>query len=389
MPMPPLMRRDARSTLHATLIIVGVLVFVIVSGCANSRDTGFLPGLGVTSTTAFPPAPTNVSLNGTGSGVGGGGGGGGGGPGQGKIYVGDQGLHKILVFNATDNGDIAPRASITVNGDSGITPSSLSVDTGSGRLYILEPFRVNVAVYDSPFSFNGSVTATPDRTFDISNGSTLGGPVAIAIDSGRNILYVAYSNNTVAAFANASTLSGVPPAPRLITGFAPGAPATSHAFFKPGSDRLLVSYQRNGANVDDVFIFDNASSATGNVSATSFIGGASTGLNLPTAVAVDASNNIFAGNFGASTLTIYTAGSTGNVAPAVTAGAGATRLATYNEFSCNDGSTLFVADFVGQQVSAFNTGSLFNQTLLAPGRNLRGTNTTLTGPLSVAHDPNH
>src|SRR5437868_2871051 len=113
MPMPPLMRRDARSALHAALFVVGVVVFVIIAGCANSQDTGFLPGMGTTQV-PFPPAPGGVSLNGSGSGANGGGGGGGGGNGQGTLYVGTVSGHNILLFNASDNGNAAPRATLTV-----------------------------------------------------------------------------------------------------------------------------------------------------------------------------------------------------------------------------------------------------------------------------------
>jgi hypothetical protein len=364
------------------LFVFAVVMFLIVNGCANSHDTGFLPGLGTGAPTVFPAAP---SMYGLGGGITSGGSGGG--IGQGTIYVGDSATHKILKFNATDNGNIAPKAILTVGNSPNLFPLSMAVNTGSGQLFILDTATNTVQVFDNAAGITGTVSQTASRSFDVMNGGTLLGPVAIALDEGNDTLYVAYGFNMVAAFTSASTATGAAVPARTIGGYAPGSPSTTSVYFRKGSDQLYISYGLSGSEA--IYLYNNATSTSGNVSATAVLTGTNTGLKLTAAVAADSSGNIFAGNPGNSNLTIYKSGTAGNTAPDVTAGANATTLLSFADFSLTDGQTLFVADLASQQVCTFNSGSLFNQTLLSPGRAIRGNNTSFNQVVSVAHDFNH
>ncbi len=86
-----------------------------------------------------------------------------------------------------------------------------------------------------------------------------------------------------------------------------------------------------GAAVDsngNLYVADFSSSTVtvypagsdGNVAPSATIGGPNTGLNTPDGIALDASGNIYVANFSSATVTVYPAGSNGNVAPSATIG---------------------------------------------------------------------
>jgi hypothetical protein len=70
----------------------------------------------------------------------------------------------------------------------------------------------------------------------------------------------------------------------------------------------------NHANTITVY----AAGASGNTAPVATIGGASTGLDGPCALALDASGRIYVANRGSHAILVFAPGSNGNVAPATT-----------------------------------------------------------------------
>lgn len=107
-------------------------------------------------------------------------------------------------------------------------------------------------------------------------------PIGVAIDRGRDILYVLNEGSPeILVFDQASTLNGnSPPARTLSAGDSYRDP--SALFLDAEGDLLYVADRAE----NEIYIFRNASQAAGKV-AHETIAGSNTGLNQPTALAVD------------------------------------------------------------------------------------------------------
>ena len=100
---------------------------------------------------------------------------------------------------------------------------------------------------------------------------------------------------------------------------------------------------------DTVFVFEPLASLltdhnAPDVAPSANISGSSTGLRSPEGIALDSSNNIYVGNYGPSTVTVYSAGSTGNAAPIATINGNYTDLANPEGVALDSGGNIYVAD---------------------------------------------
>ncbi len=201
---------------------------------------------------------------------------------NGKIYVSNQsggstGNGSVTVYAAGSNGNATPTATIVAaNTFFGILfdPAGIAVDT-NGNIYVLASSTSGNCV--DVFAPGSNGTVTPSSVI-VGAQTQLSQPSGITLDSNGNI-YV----------ANKST-------PASITMYAAGS--------------------------------------SGNVAPTSVISGSNTELNSPVGVAVDSSGNIYVANSysttsgSTGTVTVYAAGSSGNVTPIQTISGGDTGLRT-------------------------------------------------------------
>ena len=193
---------------------------------------------------------------------------------HGKIYLADSGgqnmTARIAVFAANSDGNVPPIATIAGDKTGLADPSGLAVDS-AGDLYVLndnggDDKRGSIAVYSPGTNGNVAPKATiADGVHD--KNTQLNTPRALALDSAGNI------------------------------------------------------YVTNASGIDTVTVY--AAGKFGNIAPVKIIAGADTGLNLPHGIGVDSDGTIYVSNDGSDnkgvdTVTVYTAGSSGNAKPIAT-----------------------------------------------------------------------
>jgi hypothetical protein len=305
------------------------------------------------------------------------------GTGMGRIYVSNADGNSIVRFDnaLTVTGNVSPGATISGAATQLAAPQYMLLDVPNNRLFVANKGASSVVVFENANTRTGNVT--PDRT--ISGPATLlVTPIDVALDSGRNLLYVADGSN-IFAFAGASTINGnAPPVRTIGVGF-----VASAIFFDQANDRLFVADETGNT----VRVYDGASLLNGAITANRIISGAATLLNKPAGLQVDTAGRLIVSNFGTPSITIYSNAATtsGNVAPVATIAGSNTGLGAPTQIILSNATTtgdLHVADGKSAAVLVFaNIGSATGN--IAPTRNVSGSNTGLarsgggTGPFTA------
>ncbi len=186
-----------------------------------------------------------------------------------------------------------------------LTPEHLYVANGGA----------NISVYNNASVANGNIF--PDR--NISGASTgLSSPDGIWYDSSSDRLYISnQSNSSITVYNNASTATGNIAPLRTITGASTGLNYPIGIWYEPSFDTLYVA----NYNGNSITVYNNASTATGNIAPSRTITGANTNLNGPEDVWLDSvSNTLYVANGASNSITVYNNASTatGNIAPSRT-----------------------------------------------------------------------
>ncbi len=243
------------------------------------------------------------------------------------LYVANTGSNAVTVYPIGATGNVKPIQTISGSRTGLIDPTDVGLDA-SGNIYVANvngEFNDSVTVYAA--GSNGNVS--PIRTIAGSN-TTMNYIIGVALDSSEN-LYVTNG-------------AGGPSGQGAITVYSAGA--------------------------------------TGNVAPVNTITGSNTGLDVPYALALDTSNNIYVPNFNSQTITVYSAGATGNVAPIQTIGGHRTRLYD-NEQVAVGGGSIYTAGALCNCVTSFPVGAHGN---VAPSWIIHGRRTKLSNPAGVAVD---
>jgi sugar lactone lactonase YvrE len=269
-------------------------------------------------------------------------------------------------------------------------PEGIARDA-SGRIYSTNSTTNTVAIY--PPNSNGN---TPPIAVIGGSDTQLADPRGIALDAGGNI-YVLNGFGSIEVFPPLGTNTGI----------LNEAPTADIA----GSNTLL-DYFPTGIAVDplgNIYVANSAggpivpgegldvgmltvfsAGSNGDVPPVAAITGAATGLAYPSGVAVDSDGNIYVANqYTANTsgplgddssITIYSAGSNGNAAPiAIIAGANAD-LANLSGIALDSSRNLYVTASttdVGPHVNVYRAGSSGNA---FPSAVIMGAPTQLEGP---------
>ncbi len=293
----------------------------------------------------------------------------------GKLYVTNQAGNSILRFDNAFNstGNVAPGAIITGSTTTLNAPQFITLDTAADRLYVANAGNSSVVVFDGISTKNGDLG--PTRTIAGAN-TQLVTPSSVALDKGRDLLYVA-DGAEIFVFASASTVNGNAPFTRdLQTSFT----NIQQIFLDATNDRL---YATDGAT-NTVAVYDNASTLpTGSTAATRSITGASTNLSQPSGIAIDPLGNLIITNQGNGTITVYANAATvsGNAVPATTISGAATTLILPVQVVQNTvtgANEIFVADSTANEVVVFTGVSTLSGNA-SPTRQITGAATKLTG----------
>ena len=250
------------------------------------------------------------------------------------------------------------------------------------------PMNLYVGVFSSSqiLVFNKAGAAQgnifPDR--NISGGSTLiFGPESIWLDKASDRLYVAnVGAASIGIFDNASTANGNIAPSRTIVGASTGLTRPSGMWYDSASDTLYVSDQTGNS----VVVFANVSTLNGNVAPTRTISGANTTLSTPVGIWYDLlTNELYVANYGNATIDIFDNANTlnGNIAPSrVISGSNTTFLNPVALWLDNSSDQLYVTDYSKGAVDVFDNASSVNGNI-APSRIISGTNTTLSIPWTM------
>jgi DNA-binding beta-propeller fold protein YncE len=219
-----------------------------------------------------------------------------------QIYVANFSGNSILVFNGarTVSGDRAPArtftgAATTLNG-----PSALFLDVFNDRLYIANTTDNSILVYNNASTASGNVS--PSRT--LKGGATsLNAPTGVFVDTTRDKMYVINGGaNSILAFDNAATVSGNTPPARTISGLSTGMNSPSAGALDVFQDRLYVA--NTGSDV--ILVFNAISTISGNMPPDRKLEGALTGLNQPRDLYLDlGADRLYVANTGADSVLVF------------------------------------------------------------------------------------
>jgi 6-phosphogluconolactonase (cycloisomerase 2 family) len=226
-----------------------------------------------------------------------------------RLYIANTGDLSILIYDniSTKNGNVAPTRSIAGLLTNLTTPTDVSLDKVRNLLYVADD--IDVHVYSSASTINGNQAPARDLTapFAIS---------AVFIDATNDRLFLAdQQGNSVAVYDHASTLAtGTITATRAILG------ANTH-LANPGglqldsAGRLVVS----NASPASITIYANAATADGNIAPVAEIAGANTGLSVPDQIVVDptGTGTLYNADPGAARIAVFAnlSTATGNISP--------------------------------------------------------------------------
>lgn len=248
------------------------------------------------------------------------------------LYVTNFNNNSVTAYSAAAVGDAAPLVTIAGPATGLDGPLQIAFDSG-GRLYVANTLSDTITVY--PPGANGNVA--PVAT--IAGPSTgLSGPSGVAVDA-DDTLYV----------------TNVGP---------PGGPPVS-----------TVTVYLAGA--------------TGDVAPIATIAGPDTGLRRPTAVGVDGAGRIYVGNFAppfgpfAGSVTVYSPGASGNVAPVATITDSTTGIRGIQALHVDEAGSVSVTLTFASTVKTFAPGA---NGVVAPIATITGPSTEMEGPIGIVVD---
>jgi sugar lactone lactonase YvrE len=262
---------------------------------------------------------------------------------SGKIYVSNE-VGTVTIYAAGSHGDTAPIAIIGGVNTGLISPQGIAVDS-SGKIYVADDGNSSASppVLPSVFVFAAGSNGNAAPIATISDHTDLEYPQGIALDSSGNV-YVA-DNYASSVFVYPAGSNGNVAPVATISGPATELNSPEGIALDSSGNIYVADLSGNGS----VFVYPALGNSTGplNEAPTTTISGGSTGLATPYGIALDSSNDIYVGNYGPWTVTVYSAGSTGNIAPIATINGSYTDLANPEGVALDSGGNIYVADGAG------------------------------------------
>ena len=195
------------------------------------------------------------------------------------LYLADREAEAIWIFSPATSvdGNVAPGrklqgANVPITG-----PIAIAVDTDRDILYVVDSGQSRIFVWDNAATIDGNVA--PDRTI---NGVTISR--VIAVDQTNDRLYVCADwGDEIWVLNNASTQDGAVVVNRNINGATTQLDNAYGIELDRSRDRLYVANR----NTNAILVFDNVDTINGNVAPRNVISGGATGISTPIDVALD------------------------------------------------------------------------------------------------------
>lgn len=226
-----------------------------------------------------------------------------------RLYIADNGDLSVVIYDniSTKNGNVAPSRIIAGAATNLTTPTDVALDKVRNLLYVADD--VDIHVFASASTVNGNQAPARDLTVPFAVS-------AIFIDATNDRLFVAdQAGNAVAVYDHASTLaSGTIAANRAISGAATQL-SNPGGLQLDGAGRLIVS----NASPARITIYANAATADGNIAPVAEISGANTGLSVPDQIVLDptGTGTLYNADPGAARIAVFANlnTATGNITP--------------------------------------------------------------------------
>jgi hypothetical protein len=286
------------------------------------------------------------------------------------------------VYALSANGDAAPLQNI-IGSNTGLNdPQGIAVN-GSHKMYVPNHLINSVTVFAK--GANGNVV--PINTISGAN-TGLNRPNGISLDKSRNI-YVANSSNvtngpgSVTVYAPGANGDVTPI--RTLIGASTGLNLPSALTLDP-KGKIYVANCGCGTSSPPSSVTVYAAGADGNVAPIRKISGSHTGLDIPYGVAVDAGLNVYVANAGSFTVTVYAKGAHGNVSPIRTIGGSNTGINLPEEIAIDANGKLYVVNCgcgpvtAPSSVTVYAAGANGN---VAPIQTITGADTGLNQPVGI------
>lgn len=293
-----------------------------------------------------------------------------------RLYMASTDSNSVLAYDtaATVTGDVA--ASRTIAGAlTTLDSSNYSLAYDSRTNTLIAGLSASVLFFDNVVTTTGNVA--PSRT--LAGGVTGLLPVTyVAVDEARNLLYAASRDSaSVSVFINANTVTGNVAPARVITGALTLLGTTEKRMFLDSTnDRLYVANFGGG-----VLVFNNASTAVGNVAPNRVISGASTTFVGIWGIEVDVSRNLlYVSDFDGNAINIFANAdtATGNIAPTRRIVGALTTLSSPADLYVDTNSdTIYQAGGSGNSMLVWNNASTATGNV-APNRAVVGAATGIS-----------
>jgi len=326
----------------------------------------------------------------------------------GEVFIADDGDNSVTEYAQGANGNVAPIATISGPATGLSDPTGVALDS-AGDLFVA--------------SNDGPVTEyAPGANGDVAPIATISGPATglndptgVALDSAGD-LFVANFGGSVTEYAkgangNAAPIAafsgpaiGLALAPAPAYSFVANVGANSVTAYAQGADgsRQVPAAIIQGPNTGldaptavavnpagDLFVADDndnsvteyAPRAFGDVAPIATISGPDTGLSGPFGLALDSAGDLFVGNADNNSVTEYAPRPFGDVAPIATISGPDTGLNTPFGVALDSAGDLFVANDGGNSVAEFTKGANGDA---APIVTISGAASGLSSPTGVA-----
>ena len=296
----------------------------------------------------------------------------------------------VLAFPANAHGNVRPLALTTDMA----SPSALARDT-SGRLYVTNSATSTVTIY--PASSSGNVAPLA-----VIGGSNTGltSPSGIALDPTGNIYVLNSGQDRILVYSALGTNTGVlNEAPIRIIAGSKTRLRSPAAITLDAAGNIYVANQAGSGKLGRYCILGAITiypaGSSGDVAPMGMIHGSATGLVSPVSIVLDLHGNIYVGNSGCYSrnpvktrpvnIEVFDAGSMGNVAPVGTI-AGANTLLSYPQALAVDSSSNIYVNYYSNGLSGvamYPAGSSGN---VSPASTLIGNASNLASPVGITLD---